>query len=166
MKFYQGQKATSSCVFSHVWLFVTPWTVACRTPLSMGFSRQEYWSGLPFPPLGDLPGPGIKPASSVPPASISWFFTTEPSGKPKILHSRSPITPNLESCQKSKDNVCLSWGWGRGEHPFLNNLIQSQISKFFPFPWRRPGSFTRSLIIKRKSLTISSTSKTLVVRVR
>ena len=48
--------------FSHVWLFVTPWTVvACQTPLSMRFSRQEYWSGLPCPPPGDLPDLGIKP---------------------------------------------------------------------------------------------------------
>ena len=44
-------------------LFVTPWTVACQAPLSMGFSRQEYCSGLPFPSPGDLPNPGIKPAS-------------------------------------------------------------------------------------------------------
>ena len=43
--------------------FVTPWTVACRAPLSMGFFRQEYWSGLPFPAPGDLPNPGIKPRS-------------------------------------------------------------------------------------------------------
>jgi len=42
---------------------VTPWTVACQAPQSMGFSRQEYWSGLPFPSSGDLPNPGIKPAS-------------------------------------------------------------------------------------------------------
>ena len=41
----------------------TPWTVACQTPLSMGFSRQEYWSGLPFPSPGDLPNPGIEPES-------------------------------------------------------------------------------------------------------
>ena len=41
----------------------TPWTVAYQAPLSMGFSRQEYWSGLPFPSLGDLPDPGIKPGS-------------------------------------------------------------------------------------------------------
>ena len=41
----------------------TPWTVACHTPLSMGFSRQEYWSGLPCPPRGDLPDPGIEPSS-------------------------------------------------------------------------------------------------------
>ena len=56
--------AMLSC-FSHVWLFVTLWTVALQAPLSMGFSRQEYWSGLPCPPPGDLPNPGIKPASPV-----------------------------------------------------------------------------------------------------
>ena len=54
------------CVLSHfscVWLFVTPWTVACQVPLSMGFSRQVHWSGLPFPLPGDLPNPGLKPTS-------------------------------------------------------------------------------------------------------
>ena len=45
-------------VLSHVWLFVTPWTVTCQAPLSIDFSRQEYWSGLPFPPPRDLPDPG------------------------------------------------------------------------------------------------------------
>ena len=56
----------SACVlgcFSRVQLFATPWTMARQTPLSMGFSRQEYWSGLPFPPTGDLPNPEIGPAS-------------------------------------------------------------------------------------------------------
>ena len=53
--------------FSHAWLFATPWTVACQLPLSMGFSRQEYWSGLPCPPPGDLPDRGIKPMSLVSP---------------------------------------------------------------------------------------------------
>ena len=48
---------------SHVRLFATPWTVAHQAPLSMGFSRQEYWSGLPFPSPGDLPDPGIEPRS-------------------------------------------------------------------------------------------------------
>ena len=46
---------------SHVRLFVTPWTVAYQAPLPLGFSRQEYWSGLPFPSPGDLPSPGIEP---------------------------------------------------------------------------------------------------------
>ena len=49
--------------FSHVWCSVTPWTMATQAPLSMGFSRQEYWSGLPCLPPGDLPNPGIKPMS-------------------------------------------------------------------------------------------------------
>ena len=56
-----------SC-FSRVWLFVIPWTVARQAPLSMGFSGQEHWSGLPCPPPGDLPDPGVKPASLVSPA--------------------------------------------------------------------------------------------------
>ena len=49
---------------SHVRLFATPWTVAEQAPLSMGFPKQEYWSGWPFPSQGDLPDPGIKPASA------------------------------------------------------------------------------------------------------
>ena len=53
---------------------VTPWTAACQAPLSMGFFRQEYWSGLLFPSRGYLPDPGIKPAS---PALAGKFFTTE-----------------------------------------------------------------------------------------
>ena len=58
---------------------MTPWIVDLQAPLSMGFSRQEYWSGLPFLPPGDLPNPGIKATS---PALASGFFTTEPAGKP------------------------------------------------------------------------------------
>ena len=57
--------------------FATPQTVARQIPPSMGFSRQEYWSGLPFPPPGDLSNPGIKPMS---PALASRFFTTESPG--------------------------------------------------------------------------------------
>ena len=48
-------------LLSHVQLFATPWTVVYQAPLFMGFSRQECWSGLPFPPPGDLPDPGIEP---------------------------------------------------------------------------------------------------------
>ena len=60
---------------SHVQLFATPWTVAHQAPLSMGFSRQEYWSGLPFPSPGDLPDPGIEPRS---PALQADALTSEP----------------------------------------------------------------------------------------
>ena len=64
---------------SGVQFFATLWTVAQKTPLSMEFTRQEYWSKLPFPPPGDLPDPGIKPTSS---ALAGEFFITEPPGKP------------------------------------------------------------------------------------
>ena len=57
-----------------------PWTVASPAPLCMGFSRQEYWNGLPFPPPGDLPDPRVEAAS---PALASGFSTTEPAGKPR-----------------------------------------------------------------------------------
>ena len=65
---------------SRVRLFATPWTVAYQAPPSMGFSRQEYWSGLPFPSPGDLPDPGIEPGS---PALEADALTSEPPGKPE-----------------------------------------------------------------------------------
>ena len=61
---------------SHVWLFAAPWTVTHQAPLSIRFSRQEYWNGLPFPTPGDIPDPGIKPASFASPALVGGFFTT------------------------------------------------------------------------------------------
>ena len=61
--------------FSLVQLFATLWTVACQAPLSTGFSRQEYWSGLLCPPPGHLPDPGIKPKSFISPALAAGFFT-------------------------------------------------------------------------------------------
>ena len=78
----------SGCVsllsFSCVRLFVTPWTVAYEASLSMGFSRQEYWSGLPFPSPGDLPDPGIEPGS---PALQADVLPSKPPGKPPYLDS-------------------------------------------------------------------------------
>ena len=74
--------AYTPCVlslFSHLRLFATPWTVARQVLLSMGFSRQEYWSGLPFPLPGDLPDPEIEPGS---PALEADALTSEPPGKP------------------------------------------------------------------------------------
>ena len=74
-----------ACVrtLSRVQLFGTPWTVACQAPLSMGFSRQEYWSRLPIPTPGDLPNPGIKPVSLASPALVDWFFTIAAPEKPE-----------------------------------------------------------------------------------
>ena len=65
---------------SHVQLFATPWTVAHEAPLSMGFSRQEYWSGLPFPFPGDLPDPGMETKSLPTLALMGGFFTTAKGG--------------------------------------------------------------------------------------
>ena len=73
---------------SRVWFSATPWTVAHRAPLSMEFSRQESWSGLPFPIPGDLPKPGIKPTSPASPVLAGRFFTTEPPGKPMTRASQ------------------------------------------------------------------------------
>ena len=75
-------------MLSHV--FVTPWTVACQAPLSMGFPTQEYWNGLPFPSRGDHPDPGIQSPSPVSPALAGGFFTIVPPGKPLIF-----LNPNL-----------------------------------------------------------------------
>ena len=76
------QSVSSGCVkvklLSRVRLFATPWTVACQTPPSMGFSRQECWSGLPLPSPGDLPDPGIRLGS---PALQADALTSEPPGK-------------------------------------------------------------------------------------
>ena len=75
------------CVLSHVRLFAPPWTVTCQAPLSTGFPRQEYWSGLPLPSSGTLPDLGIKPISLGFPALAGRFFTTEPPGKPFTTES-------------------------------------------------------------------------------
>ena len=71
---------------SRAQLFATPWIIALQAPLSMEFSRKDYWSGLPFPSPGDLPDPGIEHASPAPPSLVGRFFTTAPPGKPKIYH--------------------------------------------------------------------------------
>ena len=85
--------------FSHVQLFATPWTIACRSPLCMGFSRQEYWSGLPWPPPGALLDPGIEPASLISPALASGFFTSAITWEALLL---SIAVQNLS-------RMCLAW---------------------------------------------------------
>ena len=79
-------KLLCGSVLSHVRVFANPWTLAYQAPLSMGFSRQQYWSGLPFPSPGNLPDPGIKPRS---PALQTDALPPEPPGK-SILKEISP----------------------------------------------------------------------------
>ena len=86
----------SSC-FNPIWLFATLWTVAHKAPLSMGFSRQEYWSGLPRPPPGDFPGLGMEPAS--PALAGGFFYHKWPLGSPSYTLSVLRYPPkSLSEC--------------------------------------------------------------------
>ena len=78
-----GQSDSEVKSLSSVRLFATPWTVAYQAPLFMGFSKQEYWSGLPFPFPRDLPDPGIEPISPVLPGG---FFTIGPPGEASVFN--------------------------------------------------------------------------------
>ena len=97
---------------SSVWLLATLWTVAHQAPLSVGLSRQEYWSGLPFP--GDLPDPGIESTSSASPALASRFFTNEPSGKP---------TAHVRGIRRGKDSAVM----GQHQESVLPGRVQSEF---------------------------------------
>ena len=115
--------------FSQVWLFEIPWTVAHQALLSMGFSQQEFWSGLPFPPPGTLPNPGIELRSPAAPALQAGFFFQPLSyqGSPircygnilKIFTYQSKLAPikikiikvNQMPCGKKKKKIKLKNNW-------------------------------------------------------
>ena len=90
--------AVLCCFFSCVRLFATPWTVVCQDPPSMGFPRQEYWSGLPCPPPGDLPDPGIELTSLMSPAVADGFFTIAAAAA-KLLQSSPTLCDPIDSGQ-------------------------------------------------------------------
>ena len=102
-----------ACVLSRVQLFVTLWTVACQAPLFMEFSRQDYWSELPFPPPGDLPDPGIKPVSPLSPALADGFLTTAPLGKPLRNPGAGKSVTLLNASSKTHKLVLCSPELGR-----------------------------------------------------
>ena len=98
-KLLEGNGQLPACVLSHyscVQLFETLWTAAHRAPLSMGFSRLEYWSGLPCPPPRDLPDPGIKPTSLMSPALVGGFFTTSATWR-FCKQNNAHVCPNLRT---------------------------------------------------------------------
>ena len=118
---YLYPRVWAQCL-SHVRLFVTPRTVAHQVPLFMGFSRQEYWSGLPFPPPGDLPEPGIEPTSPVSPVLGDRFLTTGPQQKSSLSIS-VPISIYL-SIYKENYNLI---------EPYLK-LQKKEEAKYIFFP--------------------------------
>ena len=94
--------------FSRVRFFVTPWTAACQAPLSMGFSRQEYWSGLPFPSPGDLPNPGIEPVSLLSPALAARFFIISATWEAPWASLEAQMVKRLPAMQETQ---VQSLGW-------------------------------------------------------
>ena len=116
----------SACVlsgFSHGWLFATLWTAAHQTPLSMGFSRHEYWSKLPSPPPGDLPKPGIEPMSLMSPALAGRFLTTSTTWKP-ISGERTWIKMTEVSFSAHQ----IGKHFKHGKHPVLISMSISRYS--------------------------------------
>ena len=132
---------------SHVQLFGTPWTVVHQVPLSMGFSRQEYWSGLPFPSPGDLPNPGIEPGS---PALQADALPPEPPGKPGrcfsfILLLHAPLL--LIGTQMS---LILVWALGLFCFVVVVVVVQSLSRvQLFATPWTAAHQASLSLTISR-----------------
>ena len=114
-------------VLSPVWLHVTLWTVARQAPLSMEFSRQEYWSGLPLPPPGDLPQPGTEPLSLAPHALTVGFFTTSATEKPHcdfhVLFYFVLITCTHTHTHTHTPNHTISPEWGEKRQAFLEDQL-------------------------------------------
>ena len=131
---------------SHVRLFETPWTVAHQAPLSIGFSRPEYWNGLPFPPPGILPGSGMELESPVSPALAGRFFPTEPAGKPVLCHSTSQMLYNfLTPCMSPllDHNLCGDTAtYTMSDFTFtfhFHALEKEMVTHSSIFAWRIPG---------------------------
>ena len=130
--------------FSCVWVFVTPWTVAYETSPSIGFSRQEYWSGLALPSSEDLPDPGIKPGS---PALQAVALPSEPPGKPQntgvgslsflpsVFHGFG-YTATVEQAQRERTSLSLHIWWTEKEGIFTFEgwlSFYHWVSHFPPF---------------------------------
>ena len=116
--YIQCMHAVHACILSHfssVWILVIPWTVAFQVPLSMGFSRQEYWSGLPCPPPGDLPNPGIEPMSLISLALAGKFFTIEPQGKSTIYTYHCGSAGKESVCNEGDLGLIPGLGRSHGE---------------------------------------------------
>ena len=126
--------------FSHFWLWVTLWTVAWQVPLYMEFSRQKYWSGLPCPPPGDLPDPGIKPTSLMSPALAIGFCTTSaPWEAPwvKEVYAKTPIL------LYSTGNIPLFYSNSKWTIIYKNVESLCWTPEKEPTHWKRPWCWER-----------------------
>ena len=151
---YWGQCLLLFCVpaqlFSGVRLFASLWTVAHQAPLSMGFSRQESWSGLPCPPPGDLPNPGFESVCLMALALPSRFFTTTPSAKPMLFFILSKyiylwisvswvvlVIKNPLPMQEMQETQVQSPGW---EDPLKGEMATHSSILACKIPWtEKPG---------------------------
>ena len=138
-----------SC-FSRVWLFATPWTVARQAPLSMGFSKQEYWSEFPCPPPGDLLDPGIKPTSLLLPALAGGFFTTSTSPrKPRNVKGFAQV-PELVTALESESEVAQSSPTLCDSidcslpGSFVHGIFQAIVLEWIAMPFSRGSSWPRN----------------------
>ena len=111
--------------FSHIWLFMTPWTVALQSPLSMRFSRQEYWSGLPCPPLRDLPDPEIESACPGSLALQMHSLATEPPRKPLRMTGGVLKTTNARHSVLEILNSDSAWASGGFKVPKWLSVYES-----------------------------------------
>ena len=142
---------------------VTPWTIAGQPPVSLGFPRQEYYSGVPFPSPGDLPDPGIEPVS---PALAGKLLTIEPPEKPKKVFSETQNSyKNSDLSLKEKKKKSLS---GFLVHPkwFSVFVVVQSLSHIWLFatPWTAGRQASLSLTISWSLLKFSSTKSAMPSR--
>ena len=123
--------------FSCVQLFATLWTDVHRASMSMGFSRQERCSGLPFPPQGDLPNPGIKPMSAVSPTLAGRFFTTEPPEKPPKWYESENVSFSVNP------TLCNPMDYSPSGSS-VHRILQAKILEWVTMPFSR-GYLTQGL---------------------
>ena len=110
---------------SCVQLFSASWTVACQAPLSMEFSRQEYWSGLPCPTPGNLPDPGIEPRFLISSVLAGGLFTTEPPGKSLVIFTPAQYSASSALVPQVCDVYCFMNYW-------CQFSAKEQITRDFP----------------------------------
>ena len=147
----------NACVLSHVWFFAAPWTAACQSPVSTGFFQQEYWSGLPSPPPGDLPNPGIKPVSPTSPAlqADSSLLSHRGSSRITIWSSNSTcgaiVKGNEVTVLKMSASQC---SWQRySQKPRNENILCSSTYKWIKKMWFIFFRIYSQILISRLKLT-------------